>query len=198
MNPLPAGAIRSFVLKMRAPMKYRASTLILSVLILGGLRFWTSAVAAEVPTNSPGSRFFGEARLAYSAKAISGEVGEIPGQEVSIKADIVFCKPSAQPAGTLIADFRGADMVMKSSTLEWLVVSAKQVELKGSCFLDDADGFTFQMKVEQSETGKRRIRLKVWETAMPSHVVFDSQPDESWSAPFKTTGEVLSGDLRIG
>lgn len=178
----------------------RMSALLLGfILVLGSSHFWTSAVAAELPVNpAPGTHLMGEARFAYSPAAISEEVGDVRAKQVEIKADIQFCKTSHQPSGSLSAKFEGADMTMTASVLDWLIVSPKQIELKGPCLLDDSDGFIFQMKIETSDTGKRRVRLKVWEAAKPSHVVFDNQRDESWEAPFKATGEIVSGDLKIG
>lgn len=170
-----------------------------------GLGFALSANALSAAgvesTRSPAraQRLVGDACLSCCAGSVHPEVGEIRGSEVAIKADIVFGKVGEQPSGTMRAQFRGVDMVMTASTLQWIVASPKQVELKGSCLLDDSEGFTFQMKVEKAKSeGKSRVRLKVWETENPAHVVFDNQRDESWSAPVKSTGELSSGDLHVG
>ena len=177
-----------------------SAVLLGGIFLLGASHFWTSAVAADVTGPKPAAaHFVGEASIPYSIDAISAEVGDITGKEVRIKADILFCKSSVQPTGSLSADFKGANMVMKASTLDWLVVSPKQIEMKGPCFLDDSDGFVFQMKIEQNaENGKRRVRLKVWEAAKPSHVVFDNQRDENWNAPFNPATEMLSGNFTVG
>lgn len=143
-------------------------------------------------------RFRGDARISYSSSAVHPEVGDSTGKEVEIKVDVAFGKSRGLPSGVVYIDFRGADMVLVASQLQWLVVTDKQIELKGPCFLDDSDGFTFQMKIERpSDEAKPRLRIKVWETENPAHVIFDNQRDDKWSAPISAHGELLSGELGV-
>jgi hypothetical protein len=100
------------------------------------------------------------------------------------------------PSGSATFQFSAASFYFNAGSLEWLVVELAhhRAYLQGTGSVNGIRGYSFLLSVVDGSPD--RYRLKVWETATPGNVVYDSQAGAPITAPATTplaVGSVVLG-----
>ena len=88
-------------------------------------------------------------------------------------------KPGANtPSGNTQFDFHAGRLTFSSTSYQWLVVGGARAQYKGEGIVNGRAGYSFLLTAIDGAilAGKPdAFRIKIWETADPTRVVYDNQ-----------------------
>lgn len=187
MKRLPLGRIQNYVQSLSIGVMMASACLGITA---------TSALAAD-PSHASSKWLSGHGIFDCPPNSFNIDLN-VTGSVAEINVDISVEEPLAEAARALSIEFKGTDLVARSSKVSWLMIGPNLVEVKGHCTLDGAEGFSFIMRIgETDRAGKTLLRLKIWETNRPNYVLFDNQRGEDWTAPFRVSSALLGGNIAI-
>jgi hypothetical protein len=109
-----------------------------------------------------------------------------------------YRKGAKTPTGQTEFIFHDAEMIFKSVSYDWLVVSENRAQLKGTGTINGSGNYDFRVTVvdEQGEGGYRikKFRIKIWDKTT-GRVIYDNDfgyPDE-----ILPTMEISGGSIEI-
>jgi probable HAF family extracellular repeat protein len=135
---------------------------------------------------------------AYRADlAIAGEAG------FALVAKYNGRRQGNPPDGDTVFRFTAASMSFFSESYEWLVVSGRRAQLRGSGTLNGHPGYGFQLTAMDGGPGARgqdRLRMKIWhyEPNLQQDIVdYENQIDSSAEGGMNEGSPLLSGNIAV-
>lgn len=135
---------------------------------------------------------------AYRADpAIAGEAG------FTLVAKYNGRRQGDPPHGDAVFRFTAANISFVSESYEWLVVSGRRAQLRGSGTLNGQPGYEFQLTAIDGGPGARsqdRLRMKIWHyepNRQQDIVDYDNQIDSSAEGGMNEGSPLLSGNIAV-
>jgi PKD repeat protein len=101
-----------------------------------------------------------------------------------------YQKGARTPSGSTEFQFRAGNFNFHSNVYEWLVVAGARGQFKGTGTVNGASGYSFLLTVTDGQVtgggGVDKFRIKVWETANESNVVYDNSRGQADDAEAQT------------